>query len=194
MSLSEGDIERRTAGEERQMVMVLAQQHVPREYRTRVCVHRRELAGAPTRIVFYKIKLQADQWYYLRTLSAARNMHEATRHSRSLHPLLTLSRHLHAHRLRAVGMQAESVGVGVVGDVAGEGLQGHVGETLSLRDGTVLVRDEQCLEVDNFFPQLRHLCRERVVLGAEQFHFGLQVGEPLLLPLTALQCRDAAVG
>lgn len=50
--------------------------------------------------------------------------------------------------------------------------------------------EQQSLQVDDLFPQLGDLCSERVILTAEHFHLGLQVGKPLLLALTTFKGSD----
>lgn len=66
----------------------------------------------------------------------------------------------------------------------------HSSHTLRLRNRTILVRQQQSLQIDNLLAQLRDLCAERVVLAAEDLHLGLEVGKPLLLSLTTFQCGD----
>lgn len=65
-------------------------------------------------------------------------------------------------------------------------------QALGLGDWTVFVREKQRLQVDNLLTQLGDSGREGVILGAEQLHLGLEVGKPLLLPLTALERGDTA--
>lgn len=55
------------------------------------------------------------------------------------------------------------------------------------------MRKKKSLEVDNFFSELRDSRRERVVLRAKQLHFGLEVGQPLLLALATLKRGDTAL-
>lgn len=63
-------------------------------------------------------------------------------------------------------------------------------QTLGLRYWAVLMCQQQRLEVDNLFPQLSNGGRQRVVLSAEQLDLGLEVSQPLLLSLSALERSD----
>jgi hypothetical protein len=47
--------------------------------------------------------------------------------------------------------------------------------------------EKQGLEVDNLFSQLCDSGRESIILRAEELNFGLEVSQPLLLPLSALE-------
>lgn len=52
--------------------------------------------------------------------------------------------------------------------------------------------EQKCLEIDNFFAKLGHGGGQRVIFRSEQLNLGLQVGQPLLLPLTTLEGGDTA--
>lgn len=52
------------------------------------------------------------------------------------------------------------------------------------------MREKHGLESDNFLTEGGDLRRQLVVFGGEHLHFALQVGEPLLLALTALESGD----
>jgi len=60
-------------------------------------------------------------------------------------------------------------------------------KALLLGDRAVFVREEESLQVDNFFPQLRNLRRQCIVLAAEDLDLRLKISEPLLLSLAAFQ-------
>ena len=63
---------------------------------------------------------------------------------------------------------------------------------LLLGDGAVLVGNQDGLEVQHLLPKGCHLRVQRVVLAAEDLDFLLQVLQPLLLALAALEGGDAA--
>jgi hypothetical protein len=54
------------------------------------------------------------------------------------------------------------------------------------------VREQECLESDDLFAQLRDGRSKRVVLSTEDLDLLLQVLEPLLLALAAFQCSNSA--
>jgi hypothetical protein len=66
-------------------------------------------------------------------------------------------------------------------------------KSLLLGDRAVLVGEQQCLQVDDFLPQLSDLCSQSIVLTAEHLHLGLQVGQPLLFALTTFECRNTVI-
>ena len=72
-------------------------------------------------------------------------------------------------------------------NVISQTIHDHTWQTLSLSHRAVSVRKQQAFQADNFFPQLSDLTRQRVVLSRKQFHLGLQIGEPLFLPLTTFE-------
>jgi hypothetical protein len=65
---------------------------------------------------------------------------------------------------------------------------------LCLRDRAVLVSQQESLEVDNFLTQLGNSGGKGVILGGEKFNLVLEVGQPLLLSLSALESRNSENG
>lgn len=61
---------------------------------------------------------------------------------------------------------------------------------MGLGDGTVLVSQQESLEIHNLLSELGHGGGQRIILCGEELNLGLEVGQPLLLPLTTLQRRD----
>lgn len=53
---------------------------------------------------------------------------------------------------------------------------------------------QESFEVDNFLAQLGDSGGKRVILSGEEFNFVLQVGQPLLLSLSALESRNSENG
>jgi hypothetical protein len=53
------------------------------------------------------------------------------------------------------------------------------------------VREQQCLEADDLLSQLSDGGGECIILRAEHLNFLLEIGQPLLLALSTLQCRDS---
>lgn len=66
-------------------------------------------------------------------------------------------------------------------------------QPLGLGDRAILVCEEQSLEIDNFFTELRDRGGEGIVLCAKKLDLRLQVGQPLLFSLTAFERSDPAV-
>lgn len=58
-------------------------------------------------------------------------------------------------------------------NVIAKRIHDHTGQTLSLSHGTILVRQKQSFQTDDFFSQLGDLTRKRIILGREQFNLGL---------------------
>jgi hypothetical protein len=54
------------------------------------------------------------------------------------------------------------------------------------------VSEEQSLEVDDLLTELSDSGRESIVLCTEEFDLGLEVSQPLLLALSALECGPGA--
>jgi hypothetical protein len=52
------------------------------------------------------------------------------------------------------------------------------------------VGEEQGLEVDDFLAELSDSGRESIVLCTKELDLGLEVSQPLLLALSALECGD----
>ena len=69
----------------------------------------------------------------------------------------------------------------------------EAGKSLLLTDGTILVGEEKSLQVDDLIPKLVDLGVESIILTGEYLDLVLQVGKPLLLALSALQCGDPDV-
>jgi hypothetical protein len=63
-------------------------------------------------------------------------------------------------------------------------------QTLSLRDGAVFVSQQERLQVHDLLTKLGHRRGKCIVLRREELDLGLEIGEPLLLPLTTLQSSD----
>ena len=84
----------------------------------------------------------------------------------------------------------DAIRILMAGITAQEVVHGGTMQTLSLGDRTVLVGKEQGLEVDNLLTELSDSCRQSVVLCTEELNLGLQIGKPLLLALSALECGD----
>lgn len=63
-------------------------------------------------------------------------------------------------------------------------------QALLMTYSTVLVLQQECLELDNLFAQLGALRRQSVVLLRKNFDLGLEVGQPLLLSLPTLKSSD----
>lgn len=61
---------------------------------------------------------------------------------------------------------------------------------MGLRDGAVFVGEQEGLEVHNLLAKLGHRGGKCIVLCREELNLGLEIGEPLLLPLTTLEGRD----
>ena len=78
--------------------------------------------------------------------------------------------------------------------VTAETTHAHARHALGLGDGAVLVGEEERLQVDNLLAELRHLRAQGIVLAAEYLDFGLQIGQPLLFPLSTFESRDAVRG
>lgn len=76
---------------------------------------------------------------------------------------------------------------------AKEVVHGVAVKALSLRDGAVLVSEQQRLEVYYLLTELSDGSRESIILCTEQLNLGLQVGKPLLLPLTTLEGSDTVI-
>lgn len=53
---------------------------------------------------------------------------------------------------------------------------------------------QESLEVDNFLAQLGNSGGKGVVLGGEKFNLVLEVGQPLLLSLSALESSNSENG
>jgi hypothetical protein len=68
--------------------------------------------------------------------------------------------------------------------------QANCSEALLLRDRTILVSQQQGLEIDNLIAQLSHLLVETVILGSIYLNLLLQIGKPLLLSLPTLQSSN----
>lgn len=69
----------------------------------------------------------------------------------------------------------------------------HTLKALLLGDRAVLVSQQKCLEINNLVAQGLDLCTQCIILSAEDLDFLLQVCEPLLLPLPALQCCNSSM-
>lgn len=63
-------------------------------------------------------------------------------------------------------------------------------KTLGLRDRAVLVSQQKGFQVDNFLSELSDGSGQSIVFRGKELNLGLEVGQPLLLALTALQGRD----
>lgn len=66
----------------------------------------------------------------------------------------------------------------------------HTLQSLLSSDWAILMRQEKSLQIDDLFPHLGQLLDEIIILSAVQLNLVLQVLQPLLLALSALQCGD----
>jgi hypothetical protein len=64
---------------------------------------------------------------------------------------------------------------------------------LGLGDGAIFVSQQKGLQVDNLLAELGHRSGQCIVLCCEELNLGLEVSQPLLLPLATLQGRDTIV-
>ena len=98
--------------------------------------------------------------------------------------------HGHAH-VDTIGLHLRNaIWVLMVDVTPQEVVHGGAVEALRLRYGAVLVGQKQRLEVDNLFAKLSDGGTEGIVLRAEELNLCLEVGEPLLLTLTTLECSN----
>lgn len=95
------------------------------------------------------------------------------------------STRLHAHAL------GHAVAVGVKSRLHAVHHQGA--KSLGLGDRAILVSQQESLEVHNLLSELGHGGSQRIILGGEKLDLGLEIGQPLLLPLTTLQSRDTVM-
>lgn len=95
-------------------------------------------------------------------------------------------RHLHGHTRGHTTRRAHAVRVGMVVSFY---KHGHVGttKTLSCRDRTISVGDQQRFEINDLFSKLSYRLGEGIIFGAKEFNLGLEVSQPLLLALTTLE-------
>lgn len=70
-------------------------------------------------------------------------------------------------------------------------LHGHTADALRLRHRTILVSEQECFKPDNLLTQLRDGGSERIILSAENLDLLLEIREPLLLALAALERSDS---
>lgn len=63
----------------------------------------------------------------------------------------------------------------------------ELSDALSMTHGTILVAHEESAETSNFIMQLADLLVEGLILSGVHLDLGLEVGEPLLLPLTTFE-------
>jgi len=98
---------------------------------------------------------------------------------------------LRRRRRRRPMPHGHPIRIGIVLRVPGDLLHRQTRDPLGLADGTLLVREQQRLEPDDFLPELRHRRGQRVVLRAEDFDFLLEVGEPLFFALAAFKGGDS---
>lgn len=89
---------------------------------------------------------------------------------------------LHAH------VWGEVVWVCVI--PGGHAIHHQGAKSLGLGDWTILMCQQQGLQVHNFFTKLSHCSSESIVLRGEQFNLGLKVGQPLLLALPTFERRN----
>ena len=68
-----------------------------------------------------------------------------------------------------------------------EVVHGSPVKTLCLRDGTVLMSEQQGLQIHYFLAKLSDGSRESIILCTEQLNLCLKVGKPLLLSLATLE-------
>jgi hypothetical protein len=66
-------------------------------------------------------------------------------------------------------------------------------ESLLLSNRAILMGQKERLEIDDFFPQGSNLGAQGIVLGREDLNLILEVGKPLLLALSALECGDSVI-
>jgi len=69
----------------------------------------------------------------------------------------------------------------------------ELANALGVANRTVFVAHQQGPKVANLFVELSNLIVEAVVLCRIHFHFGLKVGEPLLLSLSTFECGHTVV-
>lgn len=101
------------------------------------------------------------------------------------------SLHWHSHRHIAGWHLCDTIWVLVsVFTRAQESIHVHATDTLSNGDGALLVREQHRLQVHNLLAKLCHSSGQRVVLRTVQLNLALKVGQPLLLPLAALEGGD----
>lgn len=73
---------------------------------------------------------------------------------------------------------------------SGHAIHHQRAKPLSLGDGTIFVSQEECFQVDNFLTQLSHRGGESIILSGEKLNLGLEIGQPLLFPLTTFQSSN----
>jgi hypothetical protein len=105
-------------------------------------------------------------------------LRESSLHALSSHDLLLLLHASHAIRVH----------LSRIGAILNHLLHVKASQSLLLADGTILVSKEKRLQVDDLISQGIDLRVEGIILRREDLNFVLQVGEPLLLSLSALQC------
>lgn len=66
-------------------------------------------------------------------------------------------------------------------------------QTLGLRDGAVFMGQQEGLEIHNLLAKLGYRGGKCIVLCREELNLGLEIGEPLLLPLTTFEGRDTII-
>lgn len=76
------------------------------------------------------------------------------------------------HHVAAMARQANRVGV----------------DTVCLSDGTVLVGQQQCFQMNDLVPKCSRLTLKVLVVIRQIFHLSLKISQPLLLALSAFEC------
>lgn len=64
---------------------------------------------------------------------------------------------------------------------------------MGLRNGAVFVSQQKGLQVHDLLAELGHRGSQCVVLSRKEFNLGLKICQPLFLPLTTLESRNAAI-